>query len=96
MLLLLPFIHSPFLPLPPNQGDTQIRYFSLNDDATPHVAFLSMYQSTIPQRGAGCMPKRHLDYMNTEVARFYKLNNKGMVEPIAMTVPRKVCTCMFV
>ena len=36
------------------------------------------------------MPKRELDYMNCEVMRFYKLNSKGMVEPISMTVPRKV------
>ena len=49
-----------------------------------------MYQSNLPQRGLGSMPKRELDYMNCEVMRFYKLNSKGMVEPISMTVPRKV------
>ena len=51
-----------------------------------------MHQSNQPQRGLGSMPKRELDYMNCEVMRFYKLNTKGMVEPISMTVPRKVGT----
>jgi len=36
------------------------------------------------------MPKRKLEYMNCEIMRFYKLNPKGMIEPISMTVPRKV------
>ena len=49
-----------------------------------------MYQSNLPQRGVGSMPKRKLDYMNCEIMRFYKLNSKGMIEPISMTVPRKV------
>jgi hypothetical protein len=37
------------------------------------------------------MPKRHMDYMKCEVMRFFKLQHtKGLVEPISMTVPRKV------
>jgi len=48
-----------------------------------------MYQSNQPQRGVGSMPKRKLEYMNCEIMRFYKLNPKGMIEPISMTVPRK-------
>ena len=56
----------------------------------PHVHFLSMYMSKDAQRGLGCMPKRHIDYMKCEVMRFYKLLNKGMIEPTSMTVPRKV------
>ena len=73
------------------QGDTQIRYFEITDKS-PYCFYLSMHQSNQPQRGLGSMPKRELDYMNCEVMRFYKLNTKGIVEPISMTVPRKVGT----
>ena len=40
----------------------------------------------------GALPKREVDYMKCEVMRFYKLLTKGPVEPVSMTVPRKVCT----
>ena len=92
------------LPLSPSlspfssQGDSTIRYFEVTD-APPYVFFLSMYQSKDPQRGMGYMPKRELEYMKCEVMRFYKLQTKGLVEPVSMTVPRKVhvlchtCTC---
>ena len=96
---------SPPLSLPPSplspfssQGDSTIRYFEVTD-APPYVFFLSMYQSKDPQRGMGYMPKRELEYMKCEVMRFYKLQTKGLVEPVSMTVPRKVhvlchtCTC---
>lgn len=59
-------------------------------DAPPYVFFLSMYQSKDPQRGMGYMPKRELEYMKCEVMRYYKLQTKGLVEPVSMTVPRKV------
>ena len=49
-----------------------------------------MYQSKDPQRSAGVMPKRYLDHKQCEVMRFFKLQTKGLVEPVAMTVPRKV------
>ena len=49
-----------------------------------------MYQSNTSQRGVGVLPKRHVNFMECEVMRFYKLQTKGTVEPIAMTVPRKV------
>ncbi len=75
------------------QGDTQIRYFEITAEK-PYCFFLNMYQSTAPQRGMGCMPKRHMDYMHCEVMRFFKLQIKGMIEPISMTVPRKVCVCV--
>ena len=42
-----------------------------------------------PGRGVCSMPKRHMDYMKCEVMRFFKLHKTG-VEPISMTVPRKV------
>lgn len=49
-----------------------------------------MYQSSASQRGVGVLPKRHINYMECEVMRFFKLQTKGIVEPVAMTVPRKV------
>lgn len=70
------------------KGDSTIRYFEVTD-APPYVFFLSMYQSKDPQRGMGYMPKRELEYMKCEVMRFYKLQTKGLVEPVSMTVPRK-------
>jgi hypothetical protein len=71
------------------KGDTQIRYFEITDES-PYVFFLSMYQSNVPQRGVGVLPKQHVDYMHCEVMRFFKVQHtKGIVEPIAMTVPRK-------
>ena len=36
------------------------------------------------------MPKKDLDYMKCEVMRFYRLLTKNCVEPLSMTVPRKV------
>lgn len=59
-------------------------------DTAPYAHFLSMYQSSASQRGVGVLPKRHIHFMECEVMRFYKLQTKGIVEPIAMTVPRKV------
>ena len=74
------------------QGDSTIKYFEL---AGEKLIFLNMYQSTTSGRGLGSMPKRHLDYMKCEVMRFYKLHNgKAFVEPISMTVPRKVCALL--
>ena len=51
-----------------------------------------MYQSNATQRGCGILPKRFVNFRECEVMRFYKLHAKGMVEPVSMTVPRKVCT----
>lgn len=80
--------------LPPPQGDTVIRYFEVTDDS-PYVFFLTMFQGkgSEPHRGAGYMPKRHLDYMKCETMRFYRLLNKNIVEPLVMKVPRKVSGC---
>lgn len=70
------------------QGDTQIRYFEVTTDS---VFFLNMYQSTVPGRSVCAMPKKEMEYMKCEVMRFFKLQHtKSLVEPIAMTVPRKV------
>lgn len=77
----------------PTQGDTQIRYFEVTDES-PYVFFLNMYQSNVPGRSVCSMAKRHMDFMKCEVMRFFKLQHtKGLVEPISMTVPRKVCGC---
>ena len=41
---------------------------------------------------SGYMPKRGIDPLRCEIARFYKLySTKDYVEPISMIVPRKVC-----
>ena len=73
----------------PVQGDTQIRYFEVTEES---VFFLNMYQSTVPGRSVCSMPKKEMDYMKCEVMRFFKLQHtKNLVEPISMTVPRKVC-----
>ena len=71
------------------QGDTVIRYFEIVDEA-PYVFFLSMYQGNGPQRGVGIMPKKEMKFMECEVMRFFRLQVKGIVEPLSMTVPRKV------
>lgn len=70
------------------KGDTQIRLFEIVDEP-PYCHFLNMVQFKDPMRGMGCMPKRELNYMKCEVMRFFKLLNKGIVEPVSMTVPRK-------
>ena len=66
-------------------------------DAPPYCYFLNLQPLKDPTRGMGAFPKREIDYMKCEVMRFFKLVTKGNVEPISMTVPRKVCcwTCEF-
>ena len=73
----------------PLQGDGNIRYYEVSD-VEPHFTFLNEYRSSSPQRGLGVMPKRGLDVTTCEIYRFYKLHNNNFVEPIAMTVPRRV------
>jgi len=70
------------------KGDSNIRYFEITEEA-PFVHYISTYQSTEPQRGMGWMPKRGCDIRNCEIARFYKLHSKGLVEVLQFTVPRK-------
>jgi hypothetical protein len=93
----LPYFSIPLSPLSlflSSQGDSTIRYFEITE-ARPYVFFLTMYQSKDPQRGMGYMPKRELEYMKCEVMRFYKLQTKGLVEPVSMTVPRKVIHVLY-
>lgn len=71
------------------QGDSNIRYFEITDEA-PFVHYINTYQSSEPQRGVGFMPKRGCDVHNNEIARLFKLHSKGLCEVISFTVPRKV------
>jgi hypothetical protein len=48
------------------KGDTNIRYFEI-DDAEPHQYFLSHFQGKGPQRGLCMVPRRALDVDNNEV-----------------------------
>jgi len=52
----------------PLKGDTAIRYFEVTEEA-PYVHFLNCYQSSVPQRGIGWMPKRGLNVNLCEIAR---------------------------
>lgn len=70
------------------KGDSNIRYFEITDEP-PFVHYISTYQSTEPQRGIGMMPKRGCDVHQCEIARFFKLHSRGLVEVISFTVPRK-------
>ncbi|XP_059149783.1 coronin-1A-like isoform X2 [Physella acuta] len=71
------------------KGDGNIRYFEIDTEES-EIYFLNTYQSALPQRGLGMMPKRGIDPFKNEVARFYKLHaSKNLVEPISMIVPRK-------
>jgi len=71
------------------KGDANIRYFEVTgDDKSPIVA-LDNYGSSDPQCGSGWLPKRACKINECEVARFYKLHPKGVIEPISMIVPRK-------
>ena len=74
-----------------SQGDGNIRYCEVSE-SEPYFNFLNEYRSSSPQRGLGVMPKRGLDITSCEIYRFYKLHNNNFVEPIAMTVPRRVST----
>lgn len=71
------------------KGDCNIRYFEITDEA-PFVHYINTYQSSEPQRGIGCMPKRGCEVKNCEIGRFFKLHSKGLCEIISFTVPRKV------
>jgi len=70
------------------KGDSNMRYFEITDEP-PFVHYINTYQSGDPQRGMGLMPKRGCDIMACEIAKFYKLHSKGLIEVISFTVPRK-------
>ena len=62
------------------------RYYEVaDDDAKPHVFYLSQFISGAPQRGFGVLPKRGCDTGQCEILRFYKLHTtRDLVEPISM------------
>uniref|UniRef100_A0A915KSB1 Coronin n=1 Tax=Romanomermis culicivorax TaxID=13658 RepID=A0A915KSB1_ROMCU len=71
------------------KGDGNIRYYEILE-STPHLAFLSEFQSKFPQKGLGLMPKRGLDVSKCEIFRFYKIHaSQTLVEPLSFIVPRK-------
>ncbi|XP_006820760.1 coronin-1C-like [Saccoglossus kowalevskii] len=70
------------------KGDGSIRYFEISDEP-PFIHYLNTYTSSSPQRGLGFMNKRGCLVNSCEIARFYKLHQKGVCEPISMIVPRK-------
>ncbi|PIK38734.1 putative coronin-1B-like [Apostichopus japonicus] len=51
--------------------------------------WLSLYTPKDATKGLGFMPKRGLDVNAHEVARFYRLVDRGLCEPTSMIVPRK-------
>ncbi|ELU05914.1 hypothetical protein CAPTEDRAFT_106454 [Capitella teleta] len=71
------------------KGDGNIRYYEIVPEP-PYAHYLSQYQSGMPQRSLGVMPKRGVDLKKCEIVRFYKLHTgKDLCEPVSMIVPRK-------
>ncbi|XP_078600315.1 coronin-6-like [Branchiostoma floridae x Branchiostoma japonicum] len=70
------------------KGDSIIRYYEVTDQP-PFVHWISNFNPSDKQRGLGFMPKRGVNALQNEIARFYKLH-KDICEPISFTVPRKV------
>ncbi|GFR88565.1 coronin [Elysia marginata] len=71
------------------KGDGSIRYFEIVPESNA-VQYLNSFQTSLPQRGLGMMPKRGIDSHKNELTRFYKLHaSKNLVEPVSMIVPRK-------
>jgi coronin-1B/1C/6 len=70
------------------KGDSNVSYYEVIDEA-PYFIKLSVFQSSEPLRGFAWMPKRGVDVKVNEIARFYKMHNKGLCEVIPFIVPRK-------
>ena len=73
-----------------SQGDSVVKYFELVEE-DPYVHYLNTFQTNESARSLNMMPKHALNVNNCEVARFFKVHAKGLVEPISFMVPRKVC-----
>ncbi|XP_066267007.1 coronin-6-like isoform X3 [Branchiostoma lanceolatum] len=69
------------------KGDSNIRYYEVTEQS-PYVHYIDRFDTSDPQRGLGFMPKRGVNAMQNEIARFYKLH-PNKCEPISFTVPRK-------
>ncbi|XP_071848196.1 coronin-6-like [Apostichopus japonicus] len=70
------------------KGDCKLLYYEI-EDKKPYVFWLSLYTPKDATKGLGFMPKRGLDVNAHEVARFYRLVDRGLCEPTSMIVPRK-------
>lgn len=68
------------------KGECTVRYFEIGEK---EAYSLSTFTSNSPHRGFGVLPKNSVDPNKCEIFRLYKLHAKGIVEPIAMIVPRK-------
>lgn len=68
------------------KGDGNIRYYEL--DGTNKVFPLAEFRSSSSAKGMAMIPKRGLDVLKCETARFLKLTTNG-VEPLSFCVPRK-------
>lgn len=69
------------------KGDGNVRYYELLGDA-PYAHPLNDYKSSVSAKGMAMVPKRNLDIMKCETARFLKLTT-NTVEPLSFLVPRK-------
>ncbi|XP_078598527.1 coronin-1C-like isoform X3 [Branchiostoma floridae x Branchiostoma japonicum] len=69
------------------KGDSNIRYYEVTEQS-PYVHYIDRFDTSDPQRGLGFMPKRGVNALQNEIARFYKLH-PNKCEPISFTVPRK-------
>ena len=78
-----------------SKGDSVIKYFELVEEE-PFVHYLNAFQTNESARSLNWMPKHTLNVNNCEVAKFFKVHAKGLVEPISFMVPRKVCCSQLV
>ena len=68
------------------KGDGNIRYYELSGGA---MHFLAEYKSSVPQKGLGMVPKRGVNVLACETARFLKTSANNTIEPVSFIVPRK-------
>eukprot|EP00511_Aplanochytrium_stocchinoi_P003450 CAMPEP_0204826972 /NCGR_PEP_ID=MMETSP1346-20131115/4553_1 /ASSEMBLY_ACC=CAM_ASM_000771 /TAXON_ID=215587 /ORGANISM="Aplanochytrium stocchinoi, Strain GSBS06" /LENGTH=448 /DNA_ID=CAMNT_0051955231 /DNA_START=197 /DNA_END=1543 /DNA_ORIENTATION=+ len=71
----------------PGKGDANMRYFECVDHK-PWQYKIADFRGGKPAKGMAMMPKRTVDVMHHEVAKFLKLTSSS-VEPISFTCPRK-------
>eukprot|EP00286_Rhodomonas_abbreviata_P021268 CAMPEP_0181309598 /NCGR_PEP_ID=MMETSP1101-20121128/12098_1 /TAXON_ID=46948 /ORGANISM="Rhodomonas abbreviata, Strain Caron Lab Isolate" /LENGTH=410 /DNA_ID=CAMNT_0023416091 /DNA_START=185 /DNA_END=1413 /DNA_ORIENTATION=+ len=69
------------------KGDTNIRYFEI-EDTDPFQYYLAQFLGKDPQRGLCMVPKRGLDVDKCEITRFLRLSQNA-IEPVSFSVPRK-------
>ena len=68
------------------KGDGNIRYYELSGGI---MHFLAEYKSSVPQKGLGMVPKRGVNVLACETARFLKTSANNTIEPVSFIVPRK-------